>query len=207
VLFTSIFLIVQSSITMSVYGKNNIKTDGGYYTSIAMLIISILALILSGLGLRSGKSAGSIGILFIALLLIVQSAITIYTYNKNNITKESKYYFSVSSLVLAIVSFILCGLVMKRGGGGAPGVVAAAVYGKGDLLPIVDPVKIAASGTPQNVENLFAAIQKTGAAVKAKVDVELAQKQKALQALLETVQSRVQSTTEATAALASAKTA
>jgi hypothetical protein len=197
VLIASVLLLTQSAITIYIYSKNNIKSNNNYYASIALLVISILALILSGLGLGSTANVGTLGVLFVSILLITQSAITIYTYNKNNITKESKYNFSIATLVMAIVGFILCSIIlMKRNGGGG----SVATSGR-DLLPTVDPVKLAASGTPENVEKLMTVIQTNGARVKAKVDQEIMEKQRALQALLETIQSRTQGVTEAAAAL------
>jgi len=198
VLIASVFLLTQSAITIYIYSKNNIKSNNNYYVSIVLLVISILALILSGIGLGSTANVGTLGVLFISVLLITQSAITIYTYNKNNITKESKYNFSIGTLVMAIVGFIVCSIIlMKRGGLGGG---SAATSGR-ELLPTVDPVKLAASGTPENVEKLMTVIQTNGARVKAKVDQEIMEKQRALQALLQTIQSRIQGATEAAAAL------
>lgn len=197
VLIASVFLLTQSAITIYIYSKNNIKTDNNYYVSIAMLVISILALILSGIGLGSTVNVGTLGVLFISVLLITQAAITIYTYSANNITKESTYYFSISSLVMAIVSFIFCIVIFmnRNGDGGSIGLSSK------DILTKIDPVKLAASGTPENVEKLMTVIQTNGARVKAKVDQELMEKQRALQALLQTIQSRTQGVTEASAAL------
>jgi heme/copper-type cytochrome/quinol oxidase subunit 2 len=44
--------------------------------------------------------------LFVAVILIAQSSITIYNYSKNNQVKDLNYWWSVSVLVIAIIAAI-----------------------------------------------------------------------------------------------------
>ena len=44
--------------------------------------------------------------LFIAVILIAQSSITIYNYSKNNQAKDLNYWWSVSVLVISIIAAI-----------------------------------------------------------------------------------------------------
>ena len=139
----------------------------------------------------------------LAVILVAQSSITIFTYNKNKTKKDTNFYWSVFVLVASIIGLIAAGFMIMKPGGGTPGAVAAALAGKGDLLPVVDVAKLTSTGTPQNVETLLSSIQATGEQVKGKVDQEIEVKTRALEALLKTVQTRIQSASEAQAALES----
>jgi hypothetical protein len=144
----------------------------------------------------------------LAIILVAQSSITIFTYNKNKTTKDLNYYWSVAVLVVAICGLIASGIMITKPSGGAPAAVSKALADQGDLLAPVDVATLTAKGTPENVETLLSTIQTTGAQVKTKVDQEIEVKQRALQALLETIEQRIQNTARATAALSStAKTA
>lgn len=137
----------------------------------------------------------------LAVILIAQSSITIYTYRKNKTPADSNYYFSIFTLVTAILGLLYSGYKMYKGRNEAVAAVKAAVMGQGDLLPPVDVTGLAAKGTTQDVESLLSSIQRMGAQAKSKMDMEIETKGRALEALLKTVEQRVASTTEAAAAL------
>jgi hypothetical protein len=140
----------------------------------------------------------------LSVILVAQSSITIYTYNKNSTKKDSNYYFSVFVLVLSLCGLIGSGIMMTKTPGGTPAAVRAALSGQGELLPTVDVATLTAKGTPQNVEKLLTDIKQTGAQVQTRVVQEMEIKERALEALLETVEKRIQNTARATAALTSA---
>ena len=143
----------------------------------------------------------------LAVILVAQSSITIYTYNKNKTTKDTNYYWSVFVLVSSICGLIASGIMMMKTPGGTPDAVRAALGGQGELLPVVDVATLTATGTPQNVEKLLTDIKQTGAQVQTRVVQEMDMKERALEALLETVEKRIQNTARATAALESGSAA
>ena len=142
----------------------------------------------------------------LAVILVAQSSITIYTYQKNKTQQDSNYYFSVFTLVTAILGLLYSGYMMYKGRQGAASAVKSAITGQGDLLPPVDVAGLATKGTTQDVESLMSTIQQMGAQAKSKVDMEIETKGRALEALLKTVQQRMTSTAEAAAALGKSAT-
>ena len=143
----------------------------------------------------------------LAVILVAQSSITIFTYNKNNTVKDLNYYWSVAVLVASLIGLIVAGVMSMKAPGGTSDAVTDALAGKGNLLAPVNVEKITASGTPDDVETLLTKIQSTGAQVKTKIDQEIEVKERALKALLEVVQERMTRAAEAMAALKTTKVA
>jgi hypothetical protein len=96
--------------------------------------------------------------LFIAVILIAQSSITIYNYNKNKQAHDTNYYWSCFVLVLGIVAAIgaMIGMFMYRGS--AKSVVTGAL-GDGTGTPSVANLQAKANAL-QNLQKAQAEASK-----------------------------------------------
>ena len=87
----------------------------------------------------------AIVVFVMAVILISQSAIVVYTYRKDDKAKDSNYWWSVFVLVLSIIGLLsaLGGVVYsqrKVGGGNAPKAANAASAAAGSQAPQAAPM-------------------------------------------------------------------